>query len=51
MRENIPTHICPMRNWQLFLILVIISYSKCKYILHMLNTYKILQKKHQVIDR
>ena len=49
--KNLPTHICPMRNWQLFLILTHWSYSKCKDILQTLNVYKITEKEHQVVDR
>ena len=48
---NLPTHICPMRNSQLFLILTNWSYSKCKDILQTLNGYKITAKEHQVVDR
>ena len=51
MRVNLPTHICPTRNWQLLLILTDWSYSKCKDILQTLNVYKIAAKKHQVVDR
>ena len=47
--KNLPTHICPMRNWQLFLILTHWSYSKCKDILQTLNIYKIPSKQHQVV--
>ena len=49
--ENLPTHICPMRNWQLFLILTHWSYSKCKNILQTLYVYKIPAKEHQVVHR
>ena len=51
IRVNLPTHICPTRNWQLFLILTHWSYSKCKDILQTLNVYKISAKEYQVLDR
>ena len=46
---NLPTHICPTRNWQLYLILTHWSYSKCKDILQTLNIYKIPARKHQAV--
>ena len=46
--KNLPTHICPMRNLQLFLILTRWSYSKCKNILQTLYVYKIHAKEHQL---
>ena len=49
--KNLPTHICPMRNWQLFLILKHWSYSKCKKILQTLYVYKIPAEEHQVVHR
>ena len=45
-----PTHICPMKNWQLVLTLTHWSYSKFKDILQTLNLYKIPSKQHQVVD-
>ena len=45
---NLPTHICPMTNWQLFFILTHWSYSKCKNMLQTLYVYKIPAKEHQV---
>ena len=48
---NLPAHICPTRNWQLYLILTHWSYSKCKDILQTLNVYKIPGKEHQVVHR
>ena len=48
---NLPAHICPMRNWQLFLILTHWSYSKCKNMLQTLYVYKIPAKEHQVVHR
>ena len=51
IRVNLPTQICPTRNWQLFLILTHWSYSKCKDILQTLNGCKIAAKEHQVVDR
>ena len=49
--KNLPTHICPMRNWQLFLILTHWSYSKYKKILQTLYVYKIPAEEHQVVQR
>ena len=48
---NLPTYICRMRNWQLFLILTHWSYSKCKNMLQTLYVYKIPAKQHQVVHR
>ena len=44
--KNLSTHICPMRNWQLILILTHWSYSKCKNILQTLYVYEIHAKEH-----
>ena len=51
IKVNLATHICPARNWQLFLILTHWSYCKCEDILHTLNVYKVPAKEHQVVDR
>ena len=45
---TLPTHICPMRNCQLFFIWTHWSYSKCKNILQTLYVYKIPAKEHNV---
>ena len=50
MKVNLPTHISPTRNWQLFSILTHPSNSKCKDRLLMLNVYKITAKENQVVD-
>ena len=46
--KNLPTLICPMRNWQLSLILTHWSYCKCKNILQTLYVYKIHAKEAQM---
>ena len=51
MKVNFPTHVCLRRNWQLFLILTLWSYSKCKDILHTLNICKITAKDYKIVDR
>ena len=51
IKVNLATHICPARNWQLFLILTHWSYCKCEDTLHTLNVFKIPAKEHQVVDR
>ena len=51
IKINLPTDICPTRNWQLFLILTHWIYSKCEDILQTLNVYQITEKEHQVVDR
>ena len=43
---NVPTHICPTRNWQQFLILTHGSYSKWKDVLQTLNVCNIPAKEH-----
>ena len=50
IRVNLTTHICPTRNWQLFLILRHWSYCKCKDVLQTFIVYKIQAKEHQVVD-
>ena len=45
---NLPTEISPTKNWQLFLILTLWSYSKCKDILQTFNVYRNTGKEHQV---
>ena len=47
---NVPTHICPTRNWQQFLILTHWSYCNWKDVLHTVNVYNISAKEHQVVD-
>ena len=42
------THISPTRNSQQVLVLTHWGCSKCKYILQMLNVYKIPAKKHLI---
>ena len=44
IRVNLPTHISPRKNLQLFLILASWSYPKCKDILQTLNVYEIPAK-------
>ena len=47
-KVNLPTHICPARNWQSFLIWTHYSNSKWKNILHTLKVYKIPAKEHNI---
>ena len=49
MKVNLPIHICPTRNWQLFLILTHWTCSKYKDVLHILDVYQIPAKEHQVV--
>ena len=51
MKVNFPTHVCLRRNWQLFLILTLWSYSKCKDTLHTLNVYKIPAEVYKIVHR
>ena len=44
------THACLTGNCKLFLIITLPNYSKCKGLLHTLNVYKILAKKHKAVD-
>ena len=50
IKVNLPTHACLRRNCKLILIQTLWSYSKCEGLLHTLNVYKILAKKHEVVD-
>ena len=51
IRVKLPKHICPTRNWELFLMLTHGSVSRCKDILQRLNVCKISAKEGQVVDR
>ena len=50
LKVKLPTVICPTRNFQLFLILAHLSYSKCKGILIMSKLHKIDVEEHQIVD-
>ena len=50
IKVNLPTHACLRRDCKLFLILKLLSYSKCKDLLHPLNVYKIPEKEQKVVD-
>ena len=44
-----PTHVCLKKNYGLFSVLTLWSYSKCNDILHLLNAYKSPAKDYQVV--
>ena len=47
---NLPTHICPAKSSQLFLMLTHGSSSKRKDIIKALNVYKIPAKEHLAVN-
>ena len=51
LKINFQRHACLRKNRQLFLVLTLWRYSKCKDLLDMLNVYKILGKEHKAVDR
>ena len=51
IKVNLPTHACLRRDCKLFLTLKLLSYSKCKDLLHPMNVYKIPEKEQKVVDR
>ena len=50
IKATLATPVCLRRNCQLFLILTLWSYSKCKDLLDTLNVYKIPAKEQKVVD-
>ena len=50
LKVILQTHARLTRNWKLFFILTLWSYSKSKDLLHTLNVYKIPPKEHKVVD-
>ena len=50
MELNLATCVWLKKTWQVFLILSLLSYSKCKSLLHTLNVHEIPAKEHQGVD-